>query len=103
MPRTADVVRSFMLEKGFGFIHGDDGRDYFVHVNEVSGGELVDGQRTPYITDPALIARSAQWEQELRLRADKLNAGELLIVAPGIIEPPGSLELGVRLAIGGWD
>jgi cold shock CspA family protein len=33
-----------MLEKGFGFILGDDGRDYFVHTKNVEGGKLVDGQ-----------------------------------------------------------
>ena len=42
--RISGVVRSFMTEKGFGFINGDDGRSYFVHIKNVEGGELVDGQ-----------------------------------------------------------
>lgn len=41
---TSGVVRSFMTEKGFSFIQGDDGRSYFVHIKNVEGGKLFDGQ-----------------------------------------------------------
>jgi hypothetical protein len=40
---TPGVVRSFMSERGFGFIQGDDGRSYFFHIKSVEGGELFDG------------------------------------------------------------
>ena len=47
-PRITGVVRSFMPERGFGFIRGNDGRDYFVHRKSVAGGELVDGQQVEF-------------------------------------------------------
>ena len=38
-------VTSFLTEKGYGFIRGDDGRDYFVHLDDVAGHvPLVDSQ-----------------------------------------------------------
>lgn len=46
------VVRSFMPEKGFGFIQGDDGRSYFVHSKSVEGGELFDGQSVVFEGQP---------------------------------------------------
>ncbi|ORE47709.1 cold-shock protein [Pseudomonas aeruginosa] len=46
--RLTGVVRSFMPEKGFGFIQGDDQRDYFVHASSVDGGILVDGQAVEF-------------------------------------------------------
>lgn len=46
--RITGFVRSFMPEKGFGFIRGNDGRDYFVHRKNVVGGELVDGQQVEF-------------------------------------------------------
>lgn len=30
-------ITSFVIEKGFGFIHGEDGKDYFFHANDFSG------------------------------------------------------------------
>lgn len=49
---TSGVVRSFMPEKGFGFIQGDDGRSYFVHIRNVEGGELFDGQSVVFEGQP---------------------------------------------------
>lgn len=49
---TSGVVRSFMSEKGFGFIQGDDGRSYFVHIKNVEGGELFDGQLVTFEGQP---------------------------------------------------
>lgn len=46
--RLCGVVRSFMPEKGFGFIQGEDQRDYFVHASSVEGGLLVDGQAVEF-------------------------------------------------------
>ena len=50
--RISGVVRSFMPEKGFGFIQGDDGRSYFVHIKNVEGGELFDGQAVVFEGQP---------------------------------------------------
>lgn len=33
-------IKFFKEDKGFGFIKGDDGRDYFVHRNNVAGGTI---------------------------------------------------------------
>ncbi|HEK3608622.1 cold shock domain-containing protein [Pseudomonas aeruginosa] len=51
--RLTGVVRSFMPEKGFGFIQGNDQRDYFVHVSSVEGGMLVDGQSVEFDGQPS--------------------------------------------------
>lgn len=50
---TSGVVRSFMAEKGFGFIQGDDGRSYFFHIKSVEDGELVDGQAVTFEGQPS--------------------------------------------------
>ncbi|AOE87969.1 cold-shock protein [Pseudomonas sp. TCU-HL1] len=50
--RISGVVRSFMPEKGFGFIQGEDGRSYFVHIKSVEGGELFDGQAVAFEGQP---------------------------------------------------
>ena len=50
------TVKFFNNEKGFGFIHPDDGsRDVFVHVSAVtqSGlGSLSEGQRVSFDVEP---------------------------------------------------
>lgn len=33
-------VKWFSADKGYGFIHGDDGQDRFVHVQEIQGADL---------------------------------------------------------------
>ncbi|WP_198422390.1 MULTISPECIES: cold shock domain-containing protein [Pseudomonas] len=48
------VVTSFVQAKGYGFINGDDGEHYFVHVNEVLGDQaLVTGQRVTFVPTPS--------------------------------------------------
>lgn len=43
------VVASFIPEKG-GFINGDDGESYYVHVNEILGNQaLATGQRVTFV------------------------------------------------------
>lgn len=48
------VVRSFVEVKAFGFIEGDDGKSYFVHLNDVRGSvTLVAGQRVTFVPTPS--------------------------------------------------
>ncbi|MBR9683828.1 cold-shock protein [Candidatus Woesearchaeota archaeon] len=43
------TVKFFNRIKGFGFINGDDGKDYFVHVSEVGEGKyLNEGDRVTF-------------------------------------------------------
>ncbi|HHH9443099.1 TPA: cold-shock protein [Pseudomonas aeruginosa] len=47
--RISGVVRSLMVDRGGGFIQGEDGRDYFVHIKSVAGGQaLEDGQSVEF-------------------------------------------------------
>lgn len=51
---ASGVVRSFVESKAYGFIDGDDGESYFVHIKEVQGGvPLVTGQQVWFIPKPA--------------------------------------------------
>jgi cold shock CspA family protein len=48
------VVTSFVQAKGYGFINGDDGERYFVHVNDVLGDQgLVTGHRVTFVPTPS--------------------------------------------------
>jgi CspA family cold shock protein len=44
-------VKWFNERKGYGFIEGEDGNDYFVHSDTVKGGDLYDGDAVTF--DPA--------------------------------------------------
>ena len=42
-------VARFIDDKGFGFIKPDDGgKDLFVHINDVDGGDLREGDTVEY-------------------------------------------------------
>lgn len=41
-------VKWFNLDKGFGFIEMESGKDIFVHISEVTGGALKDGDAVEY-------------------------------------------------------
>lgn len=46
---TEGTVKFFNKKKNFGFINGDDGADYFVHISGVKGGKpLNDGDRVKF-------------------------------------------------------
>jgi CspA family cold shock protein len=42
-------VKWFNPSKGFGFIEQDEGGDIFVHVNEVKGGTLYEGDLVEFL------------------------------------------------------
>ncbi|MBD3388400.1 MAG: cold-shock protein [Candidatus Altiarchaeales archaeon] len=43
------VVKFFNTEKNFGFITGDDGKDYFVHRSGIEGDNVIrDGDRVSF-------------------------------------------------------
>ena len=55
------TVRSFVSEKRFGFIDGNDGQSYFVHINDVSGSNfLVKGQAVEFEPTPTPKGLSAK-------------------------------------------
>ena len=35
------IIKSWNLSKGWGFIEGDDGEDYFLHVSKVRTGQTI--------------------------------------------------------------
>ena len=46
---TDGTVKFFNRNKGFGFINGDDGKDYFVHETGLSQGTSIDeGDRVTF-------------------------------------------------------
>jgi len=73
-------VRSFLNDRGYGFIEGDDGQDYFFHIDDLRGHELpVPRQEvsfTPDVTAKGPRARSvmlsarAQRAQQIYVNPD---------------------------------
>ena len=46
---TEGTVKFFNVQKEFGFINGDDGKSYFVHVSQVEEGtQLAEGDRVSF-------------------------------------------------------
>jgi CspA family cold shock protein len=42
------TVKFFNDTKNFGFIAGDDGKDYFVHRNDIKKGSLAEGDKVTF-------------------------------------------------------
>lgn len=42
------TVKFFNETKGFGFIKGDDGQEYFVHVTGINGSKLKEGDSVKF-------------------------------------------------------
>lgn len=46
---TTGTVKFFNVNKGFGFITGDDGKDYFVHMSGLKDGvSITDGDKVSF-------------------------------------------------------
>ena len=41
-------IKWFNTQKGYGFIEGDDGEDYFVHHNALGGAHVRDNDRVEF-------------------------------------------------------
>ena len=53
------TVKWFNPRKGYGFIEGEDGKDYFVHMSAIAAGSsLEDGQKVTF--DPVEGDRGPQ-------------------------------------------
>ncbi len=45
---TEGTVKFFNESKNFGFIHGDDEKDYFVHSNDIKKGPIAEGDKVSF-------------------------------------------------------
>jgi len=72
---TEGTVKFFNAQKGFGFIKGDDGKDYYVHTSQVQEGaqlaeddrvsfDAVDGDRGPKAENVKKIGAGESSETE---------------------------------------
>ena len=50
LPRLSGTIKNTNTEKGFGFLVGQDGRDYFFHRSEFAAGEFEQLQRGDAVT-----------------------------------------------------
>ncbi|MHC8375647.1 cold-shock protein [Pseudomonas sp. MDT1-16] len=92
-----------MPERGFGFIRGNDGRNYFVHKKSVAGGELVDGQQVEFdgMPGPKGYKAVSVIPGDLPLEPDRpttLNATAAPAAEAIKLIPPGALEHLLKLA-----
>lgn len=67
---TEGIVKFFNAQKEFGFIRGDDGKDYYVHISQVEQGtQLAEGDKVSF--DPVQGDRGPKAEN-----VKKIGAGE---------------------------
>ena len=45
------TVKFFNATKNFGFIAGDDGKDYFVHANDIKKGPINEGDKVTFTVE----------------------------------------------------
>ena len=45
---TEGTVKFFNEQKNFGFIKGDDGKDYFVHRDAIKNGPITEGDKVTF-------------------------------------------------------
>jgi CspA family cold shock protein len=45
---TEGTVKFFNQSKNFGFISGEDGKDYFVHASEIKKGPITEGDKVSF-------------------------------------------------------
>merc|ERR1712138_365959 len=68
---STGVVKKFMEDKGFGFITPDDGGDdVFIHIKQVDGGELSEGDKVSF-------------DNEWNDRKGKYNANNCTVLSSG--------------------
>jgi cold shock protein len=48
---TEGTVKFFNEQKSFGFIEGDDGKDYFVHRDAIKKGPITEGDKVTFKTE----------------------------------------------------
>jgi CspA family cold shock protein len=48
--KETGTVKFFNALKGFGFITGSNGKDYFIHTSNLNGGSLTDSAKVEFET-----------------------------------------------------
>jgi cold shock CspA family protein len=74
-------VSHFLPSKGFGFIQGDDGRNYFAHQSDFGDRVPVDGQRVRFAED---VTPKGYRARHIEPIAD--TATDLFVVPDGILQ-----------------
>lgn len=86
------TVTSFLADKGYGFVRGDDGRDYFLHLSDVAQKvPVVEGQRVSFETSATPRGYRAR-----KARPVPLDGDTRYVLADGV-------TLSRENAVRGWD
>ena len=62
-------VKFFNTQKGFGFISGDDGEDYFLHVSQLSEATIKQNDNVEF--NPAETSKGKQAQKVTLVGADE--------------------------------